>query len=113
MKANNKNEERVLMHFLAHSTHEQQLAAEAAGKTPAGAMKHAAAMAEKLPHEGGCVCVDDETVFAWTMRYFTDPTISAAFSVTRDAPAANKRELAAKPASGAPDQLELFGEGAA
>lgn len=113
MKARNKNEERVLAHFLAHSTQEQQLAAKAAGKTPAGAMKYAAEKARKLPDAGSCVCVDDETVFAWTTDYFLGRSDEKKKGTDRNvrsplgggvSPAARDESLI---------QLELFGEGAA
>lgn len=77
MTTHNRNEELVLAHFEAHATDEQKQAAKAAGKTPAGAMAYAYEQARALPRTGSCVAVDDATVFAWTMRYFTDAAIPA------------------------------------
>lgn len=128
MKAKNKNEERVLAHFLAHSTHEQQLAAKAAGRTPAGAMEYAAGKARKLPRAGSCVCVDDETVFAWTTDYFlgrideekkgTDRNVRSPLGGDEKGTDKNVRSpLGGGVSPAARDesliQLELFGEGAA
>ena len=126
MKAKNKNEERVLAHFLAHSTHEQQLAAKAAGRTPAGAMKYAAGKARKLPRAGSCVCVDDETVYAWTTDYFlgrsdekgTDKNVRSPMGSDEKGTGRNVRSpMGGGVSPAARDesliQLELFGEGAA
>lgn len=117
MKAENRNEELILADFLRRALPEQVAAAEAAGKTPKGAMDYARAEAEKLPRSGNCVAVEDATVYAWTFRYFTDPAIPAA-----DAPEEPKRVPAKKKTPQAPasadepkkaagdGQLDLFGD---
>lgn len=105
MKAENRNEELVLAHFEARATPDQKRAAEAAGKTPAGAMKYARKQAEKLPRVGGCVAVDDATVFGWTWRYFTDGKTETAPQPNRTA----ERVPAARKNADGCVQLELFG----
>ena len=121
MTTHNKNEELVLAHFGAHATDEQKQAAEAAGKTPAGAMAYAYEQARALPRTGSCVAVDDATVFAWTMRYFTDAAIPAdpdgqqavrshPPAEVKASPAAKSRKAGAAKASVDERQLSLFGE---
>lgn len=116
MTTHNRNEELVLAHFEAHATDEQKQAVKAAGKTPAGAMAYAYEQARALPRTGSCVAVDDATVFAWTMRYFTDAAIPAdpdrSPAVQPNPPAEVKEPPAAKtrkPGTEKPDaDVEVF-----
>lgn len=76
--AGNPAETKVL-NYLVNNVSETLAAKINAGeKTLAGAMKHAKDEAEKIEHDGGCVCVEDEVVYGWVIHYFEEDSITEA-----------------------------------
>ena len=65
-------ETRVLEYLQANASSALAEKINGGKKTLAGALKYAKEEAQKLPHEGGCVCVDDATVFGWIVHYFEE-----------------------------------------
>jgi len=69
-------------------------------KTLAGAVKYATDEARKLAGGGGCVCVDDATVFGWIVHFFEEDEVAEpkgqAKGVVRTPAGVKKQPKAAK-----------------
>lgn len=75
LTAGNKTEQRILDYLLANASEVLAEKINAGTKTLAGAMNYAKDEARTLASDGGCVCVDDATVFGWIVHYFEESSV--------------------------------------
>jgi len=72
LEAKNPTEQRVLDYLRANASEILIEKINAGDKTIKGAMSYCKEEARKLGAEGGCVVVDDETVFGWVIHFFEE-----------------------------------------
>ena len=77
MKANGKSEERILAWLEANGSEALNTKISSTSKTLSGCLKYCAEEARKQStgSGSGCVCVPDEEVFAWAVKYFEDDSL--------------------------------------
>jgi hypothetical protein len=75
LAAKNPTEQRILAYLQENASEVLAEKINSGTKTLAGAMDYAKKEAQKLDHEGGCICVDDATVFGWIVHYFEEAHI--------------------------------------
>lgn len=76
LAAGNSTEDRVLAYLEENASEVLAEKINAGKKTLAGAVRYATAEARKLADGGGCVCVDDDTVFGWIIHFFEEDEIA-------------------------------------
>ncbi len=75
LEAKNPTEQRVLDYLRVNASEMLSEKINAGEKTIKGAMSYCKDEARKLESEGGCVVVDDETVFGWVIHFFEEDDI--------------------------------------
>jgi hypothetical protein len=123
LTADGQTEQRILDYLNENASAVLAEKINAGKKTLAGAVKYATDEARKLSKGGGCVCVDDATVFGWIVHFFEEDEIQEPKKQTRGTvrtpggvkARGQKKEKAEKPAKpAAPEKpkgpifMELF-----
>jgi hypothetical protein len=75
LTAEGQTEQRILDYLNENASVVLAEKINAGKKTLAGAVKYATDEARKLSKGGGCVCVDDATVFGWIVHFFEEDEI--------------------------------------
>lgn len=76
LEAGYPTEERVLDYLEKNASDVLAEKINADKKTLAGALAYCKGEAWKLADGGGCVCVDDETVFGWVIHFFEEDDVA-------------------------------------
>jgi hypothetical protein len=75
LTAKNATEQRVLKYLQDNASEALAEKINAGFKSISGALDYAKNRAKELAHGGGCVCVEDDTVFGWIIHYFEEGEI--------------------------------------
>jgi hypothetical protein len=75
LTASNPTEQRVLDYLAANASDVLAEKINAGAKTLGGALRYCRDEARKLKNDGDSVCVDDQTVFGWTVHYFEEDAL--------------------------------------